>query len=457
MTGAALLAHGIGGVRDLPVPTWLFYWGGGVVLVVSFLALGVLWRRPQLERAARGRPLPPWLDSAVGSTALRVVLGALSAGLLVLVFLAALIGEPSSATNLAPTFVYVVFWLGVVVLQVVLGNVWPALNPWLAFADGVDWVWRRALRRDWVPPLAYPEQLGIYPAAGLLLAFTALELGYPDPANPRALALAIALYSYVTWFGMAVYGRQTWVNRGEAFTVYFELLSRIAPFGRREDGRLVARWPCSGLAGADTRPGVLALVAVMLGSVGFDGLSRSTMWQDLRAEVEGPFVLDRPGLADAIGTGLALLGLVGCIAIVCLAYLGAVRLARRTAGAERSLVADFLPSLVPIALVYAVAHYFTLLLVQGQFAFPLASDPFGWGWDLLGLADYEPNLAPLSPNTVWYVQVGALVGGHAAGLAIAHDRAVSTFPVRDALRSQYPLLALMVLYTVGGMWLLSRS
>jgi len=450
-----LLAHGLGGVRDLPVPTWLFIWGGAVVLVVSFLALGVLWRRPQLDTAARGRPLPEGLERVLRSTALRVVLGAVSAALLVLVFATALVGEPSSATNLAPTFVYVVFWLGMVVLQVLLGNVWRVLNPWLALADGVAWLWGR-FGQSWTPPLAYPERLGVWPAAVLLLAFTALELAYVDPANPRALALAIALYSYITWFGMAAYGRRTWVEHGEAFSVYFGLLARIAPFGERE-GRLVLRWPFSGLAGADRRHGVLAIVTVMLGSVGFDGLSRSTMWQDLRARVEGPYVLESPGLADLFGTLLAVGGLLGCVAVVCLAYLGAVRVARHVTDADRSLVSDFLLSLVPIALVYAVAHYFTSLLIQGQYALPLGSDPFGFGWDVLGLADYQPNLAPISPNMVWYVQVGALVAGHAVGLAVAHDRAVSMLPVRDALRSQYPLLALMVVYTVGGMWLLSRN
>lgn len=451
----SLVAHGIGGIRDLPVPTWLFYWGGGVVLIVSFLALGVLWRRPQLAPAARGRPLPGWLERVLRSTALRVLLGAVSAGLLVLVFLTALIGEPSSATNLAPTFVYVVFWLGVVVLQVVLGNVWPALNPWLAFADGAAWLWSR-LGQQWTPPLTYPERLGVWPAAALLLAFTALELAYVDPANPRALALAIALYSYLTWFGMAAFGRRIWVERGEAFTVYFGLLARIAPFGEHE-GRLVVRWPFTGLAGADRRPGVLPIVAVMLGSVGFDGLSRTTMWQDLRSRVEGPYVLESPGLADLVGTLLAVGGLLGCVALVCAAYLLAVQVARLAAGADRSFVSDFVLSLVPIALVYAVAHYVTSLLIQGQFALPLGSDPFGFGWDVLGLADYQPNIAPLSPNTVWYVQVGALVAGHAAGLTVAHDRAVGILPVREALRSQYPLLALMVAYTVGGMWLLSQN
>ncbi len=456
VAGTSLLAHGIGGIRDLPVPDWLFFWGGSVVLVISFLALGVLWRRPQLERRAGGRPLPGRLQRVLGSAALRFLAGTVSAGLLVLVFLAALLGEPSSAENLAPTFVYVTFWLGVVVLQVVLGNVWPTLNPWLAFANAVAWIWKH-LGRSWVAPLSYPARLGVYPAALLLLAFTVLELCYPDPANPRALALAIAIYSYVTWFGMAAYGRRSWSEHGDGFTAYFGLLARIAPFARREDGRFVVRVPFTGLAGADRRPGVLVLIAVMLGSVGFDGLSRATFWQDLRARIEGPYVLDSPGTADLLGMLLGLAGLLGCIAFVCVAYLTAVRIARAAAGSKHSLVAEFLPSLVPIALVYAVAHYFTLLLIQGQYTLPLGADPFGFGWNLLGAADFQPNLAPLSPNTVWYVQVGALVGGHAAGLAVAHDRAISILPERKALRSQYPLLALMVAYTVGGLWLLSQE
>jgi hypothetical protein len=154
---------------------------------------------------------------------------------------------------------------------------------------------------------------------------------------------------------------------------------------------------------------------------------------------------------------VALAGLLGCVLLVAFAYLGATRLARRIVREDRPFEADFLLSLVPIALVYAVAHYFTLLVIQGQFAIPLASDPFGYGWDLFGTSDYAPNIAPLSPNTVWYVQVGALVGGHVAGLAVAHDRAVTTLAPRDALRSQYPMLALMVLYTIAGLWLLSRG
>ena len=442
-------------MRDLPVPDWLFFWGGAVVLVLSFLALGALWKAPQLERRLGGHPLPAGLERFLRSPVLHGILGAISAGLLVLIFLTALIGEPSSAQNLSPTFIYVIFWLGLVPLQVVFGNVWRVLNPWLALATGVEWIWRK-LGQEWTPPLEYPERLGVWPAAFFLLCFAALELCYAEPASPRALALAIALYSYAMWFGMAAYGRREWDRHGNGFTVYFGLLARIAPFGEH-DGRLVRRMPLSGLSGRETTPGVLAFVAVMLGSVGFDGFSRSSIWQDLRARVEGPYIVDQPGRAELFSTALSLAGLIGCVLVVALAFLGAVRLAEVTVRSDRSLVPEFVQSLVPIALVYAVAHYFTLLVIQGQYALPLASDPFGFGWDLFGTVDYAPNIAPFAPNTVWYVQVGALVAGHVAGLTVAHDRAVTILPERDALRSQYAMLGLMVVYTIGGLWLLSRG
>jgi hypothetical protein len=424
------------------------------VLVVSFLALGSLWKRPQLERRSGGRRLAAGLDRVLRSTALRVLVGAISVGLLVLVFLTALIGEPSSAQNLSPTFVLVIFWLGLVPVQVLFGNVWRVLNPWLAVADAVAWLWR-AVGREWTSPLRYPERLGVWPAAFLLLCFAAYELVYTEPANPRSLALAIALYSYAMWFGMAAVGRREWDEHANGFTVYFGLFARIAPFGARE-GRLVRRTPFAGLAGADPTPGLLAFVAVMLGSVAYDSVSRLSFWQDWSADLQRPYVLDDPGTADLVAMALGLAGLVGCVLLVALAFLGATRLAERITG-RSSLVPDFVQSLVPIALVYAVAHYFTLLLVQGQYGYQLASDPFGYGWDVFGTLDYAPNIQPLAPNTVWYVQTAVLVAGHVAGLAIAHDRAVSVLPARDALRSQYPMLGLMVLYTVGGLWLLSQG
>ena len=443
----SVLAHGVGSVQDLPVPAWLFLYGAGVVLVVSFVALALLWRRPLHERCSHGRIVEAVSALLVGRTA-RIVAGVVGVLLLALVFTAALVGERSAGTNIAPTFVYVLFWLGLVPVVVLLGNVWPALNPWKAVADAAEWLLGRL--GFGAEPLAYPQRLGRWPAASLLFLFAALELAYFDPGDPRALAFAIALYSVAMWVGALVFGSRAWFPNGDAFTVYFGLLSRIAPiaYERREGRRrIVVRPPFVGLAARGApRPGTVAFVAVMLGSVGFDGFSRTSWWQDARV-----------GMGDLGGTLFNLAGLAGGVAVVAGAYLLAVWAARLLAGTDLDLARAFALSLVPIALVYAVSHYFSLLVVQSQFAVPLASDPFGWGWDLFGSADFRPDLAPFSPTTIWYVQVGTLVAGHVAGLVLAHDRALTLFPTERALRSQYPFLLLMVAYTVGGLWLLSQD
>jgi hypothetical protein len=451
-----LFAHGIGGIKDLPVPTWLFSWAAAFVLFVSFVALGVLWRRPLLEREDWGQPLPEWIQTVLLSRALRISLGAFSFGLLVLVTVAAFVGDTSPSRNITPTFVYVVFWLGLVPVAVLLGDVWPMLNPWKAAADALSWVLDRfGLQTG--SGAEYPARLGRWPAAFSLFLYAALELAYWNPAAPRSLGLAILIYSAVTWMGAAVFGRAAWFPNGEAFTAYFGFLARMAPFAVRErEGRseVVSRPPLVGLAFRHARPGSIAFVAVMLGSVAFDGFSRTVWWQDRRASLAAVSV-DHFALT---GTLLNVAGLVLAIAAVALAYLGAVELSRRRSGAAGNHADLYLGSLIPIAAAYAVSHYFSLLLVQGQFAITLASDPLGRGWDLFGTADFRPNIAPLSPNTIWYVQVAALVGGHVLGLALAHDRAlaVAGSPER-AVRAQIPLLALMVLYTVAGLWLLSQN
>ena len=439
------VAHGIGGIRDLPVPTWLFFYSATIVLVASFIALAVLWRRPVLERASDGRPLPDGFQRVLLSRWLRILAGAFSTTLFLVVAAAALVGDDHVLQNIAPTFIWVVFWVGLVPFVVLFGNIWAVLSPFRAIADAVAWTAGR-LGIHWRPE-EYPERLGRWPATVLLLAFVSFELCYENPSDPRALALGIYLYAAITWLGMFVFGREAWLHGGEAFNVYFGLLGRIAPFGL-VDGRVVLRVPLSGLTRLDALPGTLAFIAVMLGSVGFDSVSRTSFWLDLQVRLGG----------ELARTAVSFAGLVGTILAVALAYLAAIAVARSLTRYEGDLAGSFLGSLVPIALVYVLAHYFSLTLLQGQYIVPLVSDPFGRGWDLLGTATFRPNLGLLTPNVVWYVQVAALVAGHVAGLALAHDRAVGLFPnPRLALRSQYAMLVLMVLYTVGGLKLLSTG
>jgi hypothetical protein len=455
----APLAHGIGGVRDPVIPLWLFYYAASLTLILSFVALGVLWRKPLLEGRDRGRPLGERWQRLILWVGWRILLGGLSIGLLVLVWLAALVGEPDAGDNLAPTFVWVLFWLGLVPVVVIFGNLWSVLSPWRAAADAVAWVWSKA-GRSWEPAAEYPARLGRWPAAALLLAFATLELAYPRSAEPRTLALAIVVYSWITWAGMLLYGRRTWTENGEAFHVYFGLLSLIAPFAVKErEGRrvVVVRPPLAGLTHRQDTPGTVAFVAVMLGSVAFDGISRASWWQDRLYDLEARYIVDSPSTADLVATGFNLLGLLVAVAAVSLLFLAAVRAAQAVSGTREQLTSVFVASLIPIALAYAVAHYFTLLVNQGQFGIPLASDPFGRGWDLFGTSGFQPSLFN-DPNAIWYVQVGVLVVGHVLGLTLAHDRAVAIWgSARTAVRTQYAMLALMVLYTCTGLWLLSAN
>jgi len=450
----AAAAHGIGGIRDLPVPGWLFLVAGATVLVVSFVALGALWRTPKL-REGHGWPLPVGFQRAVLSPWTRRVVQTLALVLFVLVWSAAAFGANLGTDNIAPVFVYVTFWVGVTFASAVLGDVWSALNPWRAAADCIAWTARRA---GWArQPRPYPETLCVWPGALLLAAFIVLELVWENRAEPRTMAWAILAYSVCNWTGMLAYGRREWIENGDGFAVYFGFLARLGLFATREGagGReLYVRQPLSGLVRVERRPGAVALLAVMLGSVAFDGLSRSNWWLSRIYNVETRF--NDPAKAKWAVELFNFLGLVLVILVAAAAYLFAVKLAEHAAGGRIDFHGVFLLSLVPIAAVYVFSHYFTYLLIQGQFLIPRLSDPYGRGWDLFGSADFQPNLTLLTPNLTWYVQVSVLVAGHVLALMVAHDRAIDLCPSpRVALRTQYAMLGLMVLYTVGGMWLLS--
>jgi hypothetical protein len=460
MSIALPLAHGIGQIQDLPIPRWLFYYGASLVLILSFVALGVLWREPRLAGREAGRPMSEKWQRFLLWRGWPIILGGFALGLLVVVWLAALVGRPDAADNIAPVFVWVLFWLGLVPIVVIFGNVWSLLNPWNAGAAVLAWAWEKA-GRTWEPAAAYPEWLGRWPAAVLLFAFATLELAWPRSAEPRTLALAIVVYSWITWAGMLIYGRRAWLENGEAFSVYFGLLSRISPFAvREEDGRrlVIVRPPLSGLVSGDPRHGTVAFVAVMLGSVAFDGLSRATWWQDELFELESRYIVESTTKADLAHLGFNLLGLTAAVVAIGLMYAVAVLAAKAVGHTDVKLAGAFVGSLIPIALAYSVAHYFTLLVDVGQDGIFLASDPFGKGWDLFGTADFRPAENVFSPNMIWYVQVGVLVVGHVLGLVLAHDRAISLFSsARTAIRTQYAMLALMVVYTCTGLWLLSSG
>lgn len=430
-----ILAHGLGGRTDLPLPTWMVLYGGATVVLISFAGLILLWPRPRWEGGVPGAAV---IDAGgIGPRLATGALRALGLAAFLLVVVAAAAGENSSQRNIAPVAVYITFCVGLTFLCGLVGDVWRLVNPF----DTVALVMEKAN----LAGARTAASLGYWPAAAGLLAFVWLELVYPERAEPRVLAVAIVGYTAVVIVAVMAWGR-AWLRTGEAFTALFGVLAHGAPLGRGEDGRLRLRPPFAGLAALEPERGLQGVVLVVLGSTSFDGLTRTQLWSDLSAQFSG-----------AGSTALGTVGLLWAIGAVWCVYHGAMMAMSRLTGDEHApgeLALAFAHSLVPIALAYSMAHYFSLFVLEGQAIIALASDPFGFGWDLFGTAGRGIDFGLLSPDTIAYIQAGAIVVGHVAGVIVAHDRALALFDKPDATRSQYPLLAAMVLFTVGGLFLL---
>ena len=451
-----VLAHGLVGRSDLPIPEWLFGWAAAMVLVISFVALAVLWPDPKLQGDS-WRPLPGRLGRALAGLPVQILCGAIGALLLVLVVYTGLRGTQSPTANFAPTFVYVIFWLGLVPASVLFGDVFRAFNPWRAIGRAVGWSATRVSRSELPAPLSYPERLGHWPAAAGVFLFAVMELVASGGDEPENLAIAALVYSALTFVAMALYGVETWIARGEAFSVYFNLFSRLSPVETR-DGEVGLRRPLSGLAALEPVPGTVPLLAVMIGSVTFDGASVGPLWTGVTPDI-ATFLRDVGLSPERALEATFLIGLIGAILLVYAFYQLGVAGAKSVGGhfSVHRLSHAFVHSLVPIAVAYVAAHYLTLLLFQGQSIFFLVSDPLGDGSDLFGTADSQIDYSLIGANATWYTWVGLVVVGHVAALTLAHDRALAIYDQpKLAVRSQYWMLAVMVGFTSLALWLLSQ-
>jgi hypothetical protein len=444
-----LIAHGLVGRTDLPIPEWLFGWAAAVVLVVSFLALAVLWPEPKLE-GARGRRLV----RLPGAIAVDIVCGAVGVATLCVVVWAGLTGEETPSGNFASIFVFVTFWVGLAFASVLLGDIFRAFNPWRAIGRAVAGVAKMIRGGDLPAPLPYPEWLGRWPAAIGIFCFAWQELAASDGNLPEHVAIATLVYSAFTFVAMALYGVDRWIERGEAFSVYFNLFSRIAVFERRGD-EVWLRKPLSALTRLEQLPGTVPLLAVMIGSTSFDGAAESEPWVSIAPDLS-TFFQDHLGMSPDGALAVAYtIGLLLAVLIVYGFYWLGIAGARTVGGgfSHGKLANSFVHSIVPIAFVYVAAHYFTLLLFEGQRIWPALSDPDGTGFE-----DWGVDYTLLGANATWYWQVGFVVTGHVAALTLAHDRALALYEdAKEAVRSQYWMLAIMVGFTSLALWLLSQA
>ena len=444
-----IIAHGLVGKSDLPIPVWLFGWGAAIALIVSFVGLAFGWREPRLERIRERAVLRL-------PRALEVLGGLLGVFLFGLVVYAGMAGEQNVQQNLAPTFVFVTFWVGVAVLSLLFGDVFAVLNPWRAVGRASGWLMKR-IGQD-IEPYPYPERLGRWPAVIGLAAFAWLELASQDRNDPSFLAWMALLYAGIQLAGMSVYGERAWSRHGDGLGLFFSFLARLAPL-RWEAGRAHLRPPGIGALGIAAIPGTTALILVSIGTTTFDGFSAGDMWGDANTWLQDLF--RDVGIGGQWPLGLAAtVGMLGGVALVTgFYYLGlwGVRGVDRDRSL-RELGRLFAHSLIPIAAAYVFAHYFSLLVNDGQSVAMLLSDPLGHGSNVLGTAGWEPNLGWIAANTVWYIQIAALLAGHVTGLVLAHDRALELYPEGSAAsRSQYWMLAVMIGFTTLAMWLLSVS
>lgn len=484
-------AHGFGERYDLPLPLSLFVIAGAVAVALSFVVAAVFLRggtahtgypRYNLLRLAPVR----WLASPPVTATLKT----LSVALTAYVILGALIGNERAALNPAPAAIYVAFWVGLSFFTALFGNLWALVNPWKAAWGFLERVFATVSGGSRLSlHYRYPARIGPWPAVLVFVGFAILETVAADTAGPRALGCILVLYTIYNFVGMYVYGREVWLRNAEGFTVVYGFMSRFsitevrAPTSRcrrcASDGRCSAgetdcvdcyecfasasppqrqfnlRPPCVGL----NRLGPVTLTVVfhvilLLSTVSFDGLSATPEW----LVFTGQFLLQFPRYGGYIANLIGVLGLpvvFGLLFVLTCAAM--VSLSGQREPDTGQLLRRFTFSLLPIALAYHFAHFLGFLLINGQRFIVLASDPFGWGWDLFGTADAIINIGILSPVFIWYFSILAIVIGHIAGVYLAHVQATRIYSTRrGALLSQAPMLVLMVCYTCASLWIISR-
>jgi hypothetical protein len=470
LAGALLVAgpahaHGFGQRYSLPIPLWLYLTGAGLTVAASFALIALFVRRARSAQDYKRIDLLRLpIARVLGAPGLLLGLRLLAAGLYLLVIVAGLFGTQSPLKNIAPAMVWAIWWVGMAYVSALLGNLWALVNPLDTLFAAAESLYGRLRRpgQRLTLGLHYPEILGVWPAVALFLVFIWMEMAWEASDHPASLAAAMLGYSALTWLGMLLFGRSEWLRRGEVFSLVFGLLARFSPTESRVASarEWTLRPYAVGLVAPEPLPASqTALVLLLLAAVSFDGFRDTPAWAA---------VVD--GLGHDLHESAQTLGLALAASLFVAVYLGFCRLIARC-GTSRShagigpatghsvfrIAGLFVLTLVPIAIAYHLAHYLFFLLMAAQYLIPLASDPLGLGWDIFRTRNYFIRIGVIDARTVWYVSVAAIVTGHVAALYVAHLQALREFPDRhSALRSQWPMLVLMVCYTMVSLWIIAQ-
>lgn len=463
-------AHSFGRMYNLPVPFHLYAYGAGAALVLSFLIVGYFVSAKTVGPAVRLRDISQmrWVQT-LRRMRLVPILKLISVLCLLLSIATGFFGNRNPYVNFNMTFFWVVFVLGFAYLTAVIGDLYAAINPWRVVAETIERVFSGFARGR----CAYPQALSYWPALMFYMAFIWIELF--GSTQPPSLARMLLIYSSINLLGVWLVGKTAWFRYCEFFSVFLRLTAKMAPLEylpsetRGERGQLRWRMPFTGLLQERAESlSLLLFVLFMLSSTAFDGLRSTVPWISLfwkdPLNLITPLIGTNPVMAFVqlrpyylAYESLSLVLSPFLYLLIYWIFIGLAKLVTGSALSMRELALRFGYSLLPIALVYNITHYYTLIFTQGVKIVSLLSDPFGWGWNLFGTAGLWR--APIIPDMgwVWHSQVGLILFGHIVSVYLAHLEALQTFPSqRQATLSQLPMLLLMVIFTIVGLWILSQ-
>ncbi len=417
-------AHSLSGTVDTPLPLVAYLAGAAVAVGLSFAFVALTDGGPPREQVpprVRTVPVPArLLLRVVGLTVwLWIVAQALVSG--------------SSDADVASLFLWIYGWVGLAIVSSLIGPAWSWIDPFSTLHDILAWLGRRlGIRGGAANPL--PARWGVWPAVAGFAFFIWLELAV-DLLAGRPLGMVLVGYTAITLAAMAQFGKDSWREQGEAFSVWFRLLGRLAPFaleGSPEDGRIRRQGFGGGLSTTRWSAGQLVMVAIGTAAIIYDGFSQT----DIFFQAFGI-----PSLAVDTALLAALLGLLSGLVLVVGRAVGSAAM-----GA----------GLLPVAMGYLIAHYLTYLLIDGQRILIALSDPLQQGWDLFGTAFSEPQDAWLTTSLAWSIQLAAVVGGHVVGAWAGHAAAQRSMIARGRL-GQIPLALVMIALTTATLWSLGQN
>ena len=491
-----VFAHGFGERYDLPIPLNYFLVGASAMVALSFVVIG--WFIRQGGTRSEYPRLNLWKSFAfrVIGRCFAMSVGILSVFLLVLTVVSGIYGTEDALENFSPTFVWIIWWVGMGYLVAFIGNFWAIANPWQ-----IIFTWAQlVLGVKGSPKFRWPSWLDAWPALLGFFIFAWVENVFPGGSRPYSLAWIIVIYSLITWMGMFLFGKYVWLKRGDPFSVLFALFARFSPtevrvaktngnedvcticisgcsastYDKSDVQGCVDCYECWELADDDYKefsirpwamglsrgervsPAVVAFHITALASVTFDGFSETPGWVAIQTLL-WPFVDPVPGSAVQTIESLGILFVPLVFASVYILLCGRVS---RLSGGEMpqgEVIRSFVFSLVPIALAYNLSHYLSFILISGQQIVPLVSDPFGTGLNILGTAEYVPNIGIIDARFAWIVSVTSLVVGHIVSVYVAHIISLRrTSNHIKAVKSQSPMLLLMVFYTAVSLWIVAQ-